>query len=106
MTCACVPLAASIGANAPRQGSEVQNTVAQADVVPPSSKCPTDRRLPAAVRYAVLPLSGEIGDGTATGGTEAAVDALMEQSGMIAIKGQNARQSLGWLRENYSNPVR
>lgn len=33
------------------------------------------------------------------------VDALMAQSGMLTIKGQNAERSLKWLRDNYNNPV-
>ncbi len=34
------------------------------------------------------------------------VDALMVQSGMLTIKGQNARAQIAWLKQNYNNPVR
>lgn len=34
------------------------------------------------------------------------VDALMAQAGSLTIKGQNAQQSIAWLRANYNNPVR
>lgn len=36
---------------------------------------------------------------------QAEVDALMSQSGMLTVKGQNAESSLQWLRANYNQPV-
>ena len=36
------------------------------DSVPPTSKCPRDRRLASNLRYAILPIKGEIGDSTVT----------------------------------------
>ena len=36
------------------------------EAVPPTSKCPRDRKLSTTLRYAILPLIGEIGDATIT----------------------------------------
>jgi hypothetical protein len=37
---------------------------------------------------------------------KAEVDALMSQSGMLTVKGQNAENAVQWLRANYNQPVR
>ncbi len=37
---------------------------------------------------------------------QAEVDALMSQSGMLTVKGQNAENAVQWLRANYNQPVR
>lgn len=37
---------------------------------------------------------------------QAEVDAVMAQSGMLTVKGQNAQQNIAWLKANYNNPVR
>lgn len=83
----------------------VQAAVQSGEVVPPTSQCPSDRRLPSSITYAVLPLDGEVGDATmsdaidefikgspaaagvnalvvtfnATGGTSADIDRLVRQ---------------------------
>ncbi|NDG63136.1 MAG: hypothetical protein EBY29_06670, partial [Planctomycetes bacterium] len=36
---------------------------------------------------------------------KAEVDALMSQSGMLTVKGQNAENAVQWLRANYNQPV-
>ena len=78
--------AALVVASISVHAASAAQTVGQSgDVVPPTSKCPSDRRLPSSITYAVLPLDGDISDATASEAIDEFIKGTPAASGVNAL---------------------